>query len=46
MNLGRIAWILTVLACLVAVVILVLEGYYGYAGVTFAVALSAAINVI
>ena len=44
MNLGRIAWVLTVLACLVAVLILVLEGYYGYAGVTFAVALSAAIN--
>jgi hypothetical protein len=45
-NLGRIAWVLTVLACLVAVLILVLEGYYGYAGVTLAVALSAAINVI
>jgi hypothetical protein len=43
-NLGRVAWLLTVLACLVAVCILVLEGYYGYAGVTFAVALSAAIN--
>ena len=46
MNLGRIAWLMTVLACLVAVVILVLEGYYGYAGVTFAVALSAAINLL
>jgi len=45
-NLGRIAWLMTVLACLVAVVILVLEGYYGYAGVTFAVALSAAINLL
>ena len=45
-NLGRVAWILTVLACLVAVLILVLEGYYGYAGVTFAVALSAAINLV
>ena len=44
MNLGRVAWILTVLACLVAVLILVLEGYYGYAGVTFAVAVAAAIN--
>jgi hypothetical protein len=43
-NLGRVAWLLTVLACLVAVLILVLEGYYGYAGVTFAVALSAGIN--
>lgn len=45
-NLGRIAWILTALACLVAVVILLLNGYYGYAGVTFAVALSAAINIL
>ena len=45
-NLGRVAWLLTVLACLVAVCILVLEGYYGYAGVTFAVALSAAINLV
>jgi hypothetical protein len=43
-NLGRIGWLVTVLACLVAVLILVLEGYYGYAGVTFAVAVSAAIN--
>jgi hypothetical protein len=45
-NLGRIAWLLTALACLVAVLILVLEGYYGYAGVTLAVAVSAAINII
>jgi hypothetical protein len=45
-TLGRIAWLLTVLACLVAVLILVLEGYYGYAGVTLAVAVSAAINII
>ena len=44
MDLGRIAWLVTVLACLVAVLILLLEGYYGYAGVTLAVAVSAAIN--
>ena len=44
MDLGRIAWLLTALACLVAVVILLVEGYYGYAGVTLAVAISAAIN--
>jgi hypothetical protein len=43
-NLGRLAWLLTVIACLVAVLILTLEGYYGYAGVTLAVAVSAAIN--
>lgn len=46
MSLGQISWILTVLACLVAVVILTIEGYYGYAGVTLAVALSAAINIV
>jgi hypothetical protein len=43
-NLARISWLVTVLACLIAVVILLLQGYIGYAGVTFAVALSAAIN--
>jgi hypothetical protein len=43
-DLARVAWLLTVLACLVAVVILALDGYLGYAGVTLAVALSAAIN--
>jgi hypothetical protein len=43
-DLGRIGWLVTVLACLVAVVILFVQGYYGYAGVTLAVALSAAIN--
>jgi hypothetical protein len=45
-NLGRIAWLVTVVACLIAVVILVLDGYYGYAGVTLAVAISAAINLL
>lgn len=44
MDLGRIAWLVTVLACLIAVLILVLEGYLGYALVTFVVAASAAIN--
>jgi hypothetical protein len=43
-DLGRIAWVATVLACLIAVLILLLQGYYGYAGVTFAVAVSAGIN--
>ncbi|MDQ6817187.1 MAG: hypothetical protein M3018_07240 [Actinomycetota bacterium] len=46
MNVGRIAWLVTVLACLIAVAILVLNGYYGYAAVTFAVALSAGINLL
>ncbi len=43
-DLARIGWLATVVACLIAVVILVLQGYYGYAGVTLAVAISAAIN--
>lgn len=45
-NLGRAAWLVTVIACLVAVLILILDGYYGYAGVTLAVAISAAINLL
>jgi hypothetical protein len=45
-DLGRIAWLGTVLVCLVVVVILVLQGYYGYAAVTFAVALAAGINLL
>lgn len=44
MDLRRGAWLVTVLACLVAVVILATQGYLGYAGVTLAVAVSAAIN--
>lgn len=43
-ELERLAWLVTVLACLVTALILLLEGYYGYAGVTFAVAASAFIN--
>ena len=45
-NLGRIAWLGTVGICLIVVLILVLEGYYGYAGVTFAVAVAAFINLL
>ena len=43
-DLGRIAWLGTVLVCLFTVLILMFQGYYGYAAVTFAVALAAAIN--
>ncbi len=45
-DLARLGWFVTVLACLVAALILLLEGYFGYAGVTFAVAASAAINLM
>jgi hypothetical protein len=44
MDLGRVAWIVTVLVCLVTAAILLFEGYYGYAGVTLAVGASAFIN--
>jgi hypothetical protein len=44
MDLARFAWLSVVFACLVAVLILVLQGYLGYAAVTFTVAASAAIN--
>jgi hypothetical protein len=43
-DLARLAWLVTVGACLIAVAILAVEGYYGYAAVTFAVAASAALN--
>jgi hypothetical protein len=43
-DLARLAWLATVGVCLIAVAILVVQGYYGYAAVTFAVAASAALN--
>jgi hypothetical protein len=42
--LPRLAWLLTVGACLIAALILLISGYIGYAGVALAVALSAGIN--
>ena len=44
MPLDRIAWLVTVIAALIATVLLVISAYYGYAVVFGAVALSAAIN--
>jgi hypothetical protein len=43
-TLPRIAWLITVVICLVASLLLLLSGYLGYAGVLLAIALSAAIN--
>jgi hypothetical protein len=40
----RVAWLVTVVVCLVTAVLLLLSGYQGYAGVAVAVAASAAIN--
>ncbi len=44
MDLGRIAWLATVIACLIAAAVLLVQGYFGYSAVTFAVAVAAAIN--
>jgi hypothetical protein len=43
-DLARVAWLIVVIGCLIAVLVLGLQGYYGYAGVILAVAISAAIN--
>jgi hypothetical protein len=43
-QLARIAWFVTVGICLITSLILLLSGYTGYAGVTVAVAIAAAIN--
>ena len=44
MDLARVSWLTTVLACVLTAVILLSQGYVGYAAVSFAVAASAAIN--
>lgn len=46
MSFERIAWIVTVLVALIAAALLLLAGYTGYAGLSVAVAVSAAINLI
>ncbi|MGI8559207.1 MAG: hypothetical protein ACR2ND_13055 [Solirubrobacteraceae bacterium] len=45
MPLKRVAWIVTVLVCLVTAALLLLSGYRGYAGVFVAVGVAAAINI-
>ena len=44
MPVSRVAWLVTVAACLLAALLLLLSGYLGYAGVLLAVGLAAAIN--
>jgi hypothetical protein len=43
-SLGQITWLLTVVASVVAALLLLLNGYVGYFGVLLAVGASAAIN--
>jgi hypothetical protein len=42
--LSRLAWLVTVGACLIGALVLLLSGYDGSAGIALAVGLSAAIN--
>ena len=44
MPLSRISWIVTVAICLVAALILLLNGYVGYFGVLLAIGAAAAVN--
>jgi hypothetical protein len=44
--LSRISWLVTVGVCLVAALLLLVNGYYGYSGVLLAVGTAAAVNLI
>lgn len=44
MPLNRIAWLVTVGICVITALILLVSGYFGYAGVLLAIGISAAIN--
>jgi hypothetical protein len=44
MTFERVAWSLTVFVALLTAVLLLLAGYHGYAGLSTAVAVAAAIN--
>jgi hypothetical protein len=43
-SLGQISWLTTVAICIVAAILVLLNGYVGYFAVLLAVAASAAIN--
>ena len=44
MQLSRIAWMITVAICLIAALLVLINGYSGYAGVLLAVGIAAAVN--
>ncbi len=44
MPLSKISWLVTVGVCVIAAVLLLVNGYLGYFGVLLAVALAAAVN--
>jgi hypothetical protein len=43
-TLPQVSWLLTVVACLIAALLLLINGYVGYFGVLLAVGASAAVN--
>jgi len=43
-SLSQISWLLTVAACVIAAILLLLNGYLGYFGVFLAVGAAAAVN--
>jgi hypothetical protein len=42
--LTRVAWLVTIAACLIGALLLLISGYQGYAGLALAVGASASIN--
>ena len=46
MPLSRISWLVTVAICVIAALLLLLNGYYGYSGVLLAVGAAAAVNLL
>jgi hypothetical protein len=45
-SLARISWLATVGICLIAAVLLLVNGYFGYSGVLLAVGAAAAVNLL
>jgi hypothetical protein len=43
-SLGQISWLTVVLLCLLAAILLLLNGYLGYFGILVAVGIAAAVN--
>ena len=46
MPLSRISWLVTLAICLIAAVLLLINGYIGYSGVLLAVGAAAAVNLL
>jgi hypothetical protein len=44
--LSRISWLVTVGIALLAALLLLIDGYYGYSGVLLAVGVAAAVNLL